>query len=56
MIYYAFLSGFAFSGFLQSLLKEDYLTATLGIGFTILWLSEAHTAKLVFEEEIRDER
>lgn len=55
MIFYSFLSGFAFYGFLQALLKEDYLTAALGIGLTILWLSEAHTAKLIFEKELLDE-
>ena len=45
MIYYSFLSGFMFYGFLQALLQTNWVNASLGGLFCIMWLINAFVEK-----------
>lgn len=53
MIFYAFLSGFMFYGFLQALLQTNWVDASLGWLLCIMWLTEAFIEKK--REEQKDE-
>lgn len=53
MIYYAFLSGFMFYGFLHALLQTNWVNVFLAGLFCITWLKEAFLEKK--REELKDD-
>lgn len=53
MIFYAFLSGFMFYGFLQALLQMNWVNASLAGLFCITWLIEAFVEKK--REDLKDD-
>lgn len=53
MIYYSFLSGFMFYGFLHALLQAKWFDAFLGGLLCIAWLIEAFIKKK--EEELKQD-
>lgn len=53
MIYFAFLSGFMFYGFLQALLQTKWINAFLAGFFCIMWLIDAFIEKK--RKELKDD-
>lgn len=55
MLFYSFISGFIFYGFLMALLLTNWVNVCLSGLLCIMWLREAFIKKIEFEEELKDD-